>query len=136
MIQFPTRLYVLGPMTGYFNDNRHSFQLATKHLRNLGFEVVSPDELDDISPAVQQEWSSLLHRDIPYLLQCGGGAALPGWRHSRGASLESINLASLGKPIFEIPDPSARPYTLDDLSLVSSDRLPRIIHPSDVVLSL
>lgn len=113
------RLYLLGPMTGYFDDNRAEFKKWTAVLRAEGFEVVSPDELDEIDPVPEPTWEKLLSRDLPHLLTCGGGAALKGWRQSRGATFESFTLSQLGRPIFELPD----------LTRVPAERLPVIRHP-------
>ncbi len=113
------RVYVLGPMTGYPLENRPAFKAATRKLRAMGFEVVSPDELDDLHPIEVPDWRGYMERDIPYLIQCQAGVALPGWRHSKGATLEGGILAHLGRPIYELPD----------LRRVPDEDMPRIVHP-------
>jgi hypothetical protein len=69
------RAYVLGPMTGYFDDNREAFRIVTKVLRSLGFEVISPDELDDVDPPMTPSWEGNLTRDLPHVVTCGLGVA-------------------------------------------------------------
>lgn len=116
-----TRVYVLGPMTGYKDDNRPAFRAATATLRALGMLVTSPDELDDKCPAERQTWEGYLERDLPWAVKAQAGVALPGWRQSAGASLEAANLAALGRPIYELVGKG--------LVQVPADRLPRIVHP-------
>lgn len=60
-------VYILGPMTGYKDDNRPAFREAAAKLRSMGYEVTSPDELDRRDPAKRNEWADFLRRDIPWL---------------------------------------------------------------------
>lgn len=112
------RLYLLGPMTGIFDDNRPAFNAAAAKLRSLGFDVVNPAELDDgldVPPRVD-----CYARDIPHLLTCDAGVGLPGWRKSTGASLEAILFVTLERPIFDFI--GMRQY--------SPEELPSIRHPN------
>ena len=45
------KLYLAGPMRGYYNYNFQQFEDATAYLRWLGHEVVSPHEID-----IEQGW--------------------------------------------------------------------------------
>lgn len=117
-------VYILGPMTGYAEENRPAFRKAAKYLRELGYVVTSPDELDTYAPAASHTWADLLRRDIPWVIQADLGVALPGWRASRGASLESAVLASLGRPVLELLG--------EELRAVPHDHLPRIVHPVSI----
>lgn len=114
-------VYLLGPMTGYPDDNRPAFRAATKLLRSRGYRVTSPDELDQRDPAASREWAAMLRRDLPWLAAATMGVALPGWRASKGATLEATNLHALGAPIFELIE--------GELFPVPESRLPRPTHP-------
>lgn len=96
------RAYVLGPMTGYTEENRPMFRRATTLLRSLGYAVTSPDELDRIDPTSGKAWKDYMQRDIPWAVQAEIAFALPGWRLSKGATLEATILTALGVKIFEI----------------------------------
>lgn len=85
------RVYIAGPMTGYVDYNRDAFYRAAQHLFEMGFEPVNPADLDaadgsdtDIKP---HAW--YMRRDIKALLTCDHIYLLPGWRWSKGASLEA-----------------------------------------------
>lgn len=98
------RVYILGPMTGIKDDNRPAFRKAAETLRKMGAEVVSPDELDLLDPLPEgtRTWADYLRRDLPWVVQAEAGAALPGWRNSKGATLEATILNALGRPVFEL----------------------------------
>lgn len=88
------RVYVSGPMTGIPGFNRIAFEEATKQLREKGFEVVSPHELDDADAGArtQMTWGDFLSRDVKLIADEGieGIVLLPGWYRSKGARLESF----------------------------------------------
>ena len=96
------RLYVCGPMTGIPLHNFPAFHRAAADLRALGFEVVSPAELDgqDFDHDNPEPWEHYLRRDIVILLDCDGVFTLPGWDTSRGATLERHIAVELGMPVF------------------------------------
>lgn len=118
------KVYIAGPMTGIPHFNFPAFDAAAAKLRELGYDVVSPAELDDEtdrdaalkSPdgsalsygnaqgsGVKKTWGEFLARDVK-LLSDGGIEAvfvLPGWRKSRGARLETfVANAMNGKPVY------------------------------------
>lgn len=82
-----TKLYLSGPMTGITDLNRPLFNSIAKQLREKGYKVINPPELDKHEP--QRSWEGCLRRDIKYLLQCDAIANLPRWSFSRGATLEN-----------------------------------------------
>ena len=87
------KVYIAGPMTGYVEHNFPAFKAAAARLRALGYQVVNPAELDEPLGLSHEELSELPHefflrRDIEALLDCEGIYTLPGWRHSKGATLE------------------------------------------------
>lgn len=96
------RWYLAGPMSGIPQFNFPMFQAAAKELREHGYDIVSPAELDDpetyanamASPdgdAAKQgrSWGDFLARDVKIVAdQVQGVIVLPGWQTSRGARLE------------------------------------------------
>jgi hypothetical protein len=79
------RLYVSGAMTGKRLNNFPAFNRAAANLQAAGFDVENPAEKGNIDG---WEWEDYLRYDIAKLLECDGVATLPGWRASRGATLE------------------------------------------------
>jgi len=107
------KVYIAGPMTGYPQFNIPKFDAAAKHLREAGYEAVSPAELDDpeiraISLASPdgaiatlnshgKTWGDFLARDVKLLADDGIEAifVMPGWERSTGARLETFVGAAL-----------------------------------------
>jgi hypothetical protein len=119
--------YILGPMTGYVDENRPTFRAVASALRDRGYTVVSPDELDQTHPVGKKAptWHEYMRRDIPHLATAQIGFALPGWRNSQGAQLEALVLSKLGCPIHEVSIRDDRVYIQD----TPTDRLPGILMP-------
>lgn len=84
------RVYVAGPMTGLKDQNYPAFAAESARLRELGYEVVSPAELN--AGLEHEGWVACMKRDIPAMLTCDMVQLLPGWLKSRGATIE-VNLA-------------------------------------------
>lgn len=82
----PTRIYVCGPMTGLPEFNHTAFDAETARLRALGYEVVSPAEINPNGGT----WQECMKKDIAELMTCDVLAKLPGWIDSRGARLEIL----------------------------------------------
>lgn len=96
--------YLAGPMTGIPSFNFPAFLSAAADLRERGFEIISPAELDnketfeaamrspDGTPtSVSETWGDLLARDVKIVAdQVGGIVFLPDWQRSRGARLEAF----------------------------------------------
>lgn len=89
------RLYLSGPMTGLKNFGHDIFNLNAAFLRDAGWSVFSPAEMDlklgiDISgPISEEQYQDLMRNDYRALTECSAIAFLPGWENSRGAKLES-----------------------------------------------
>lgn len=115
------KVYIAGPMSGIPQFNIPAFDAAAKYLRNEGFEVVSPAEVDgpvareyllrspdgdhaDLPPG--EGWSFYLSRDFRILADEGieGIVTLDGWEKSRGARLEVLMGAELGIPHYALAD--------------------------------
>jgi hypothetical protein len=118
----PYRAYIGGPMSGKPQFNFPAFDAAAAHLREQGWEIVSPAELDSdevraqalASPdgksvvrenEVAQTWGDFLARDVK-LIADGVQAIilLPGWVGSKGAVLETF-VGMLCKHDFYLYDP-------------------------------
>lgn len=108
------RVYVAGPMTGYPDLNFPAFHTAAATLRQRGFVVLNPAEINADHDAAFEaflatvtgdearekarvaHWRACMKRDIAALVTCDGIALLPGWERSRGATLEHHNATQLG----------------------------------------
>jgi hypothetical protein len=108
-------LYVAGPMTGRPKFNYPTFTLAALALRNVGFTVTSPHELDedllpefdptDPSTLKPGDYERVLEEDLS-LISSGeieGIATLPGWERSGGARREVAQGRFVGIPILPVP---------------------------------
>jgi len=112
-------IYVAGPMTGIPQFNFPAFDAMAQSLRDAGFTVSSPAEMDDpttraaamASPdgapgsgsANGETWGDFLARDVKLLSDGGIDAivVLPNWTRSRGARLETFVAAAMnGKTIY------------------------------------
>jgi hypothetical protein len=108
--------YLAGPMSGIPQFNFPLFIRATKMLREAGYNIVSPAELDaehgldtqamgskdgDASK-LTQTWGDLLARDVKIISDVAQGIIfLPNWFTSRGAKLEAF-VALLNKHKFGV----------------------------------
>jgi hypothetical protein len=101
------RIYIAGPMTGYKNFNFEAFDEAAAALREKGWLVINPADLDrlhwgfdgyppeDIVPRLfptkEAMIRSCIARDIGAIMEFTDGDAiymLEGWRQSTGANAE------------------------------------------------
>lgn len=98
------RLYLSGPMSNVPGFNIPAFETATANLRALGYEVLSPPELDaeagldvgimlaspDGKPVPGATWGDCLARDVKIIADgdVDGIVLLPNWWKSKGARLE------------------------------------------------
>lgn len=96
-------LYVAGPMSGYPSYNFPAFCAATKSLRAVGYEVISPhEESEKIAaragvPLGQIPWTEYMRHDLLTMIGYAEGIALLiGWTNSQGAQLEAHVATSLG----------------------------------------
>lgn len=86
------KVYIAGPMTGYPQLNYPAFHAAAARLRGMGFEVISPAELN---PETTPYREAMLN-DILALVECDHICMLQGWQASKGATLEHHIAAVLG----------------------------------------
>lgn len=79
------RVYLSGPMTGMPDLNFPAFNSYAQRLRQAGYDVVNPAE---INPDGEKSWQACMRADLAALLTCDALALLPGWAKSAGAHLE------------------------------------------------
>lgn len=103
------KVYLAGPMSNLPQFNFPAFFAAAEKLRAIGFEVVSPAEIDnqedkgaaltstDGDPTNRvamnnKTWGDFLSRDVKLIADTGieGIVFLPGWAKSKGAKLEAF----------------------------------------------
>lgn len=70
------------------------FAHACAYLRNLGFHVINPCELDR-----QDSWEAYMKLNIPSVCESHVVATLPEWERSRGSRLEVFIARELGIPV-------------------------------------
>lgn len=112
--------YIAGPMTGIPEYNAPMFRRVAKRLREQGFQIVSPVEMDEADGMDleaesahngQWDWALALARDIRTIInEIGGVIVLPGWTKSRGAFLETETAYAKGIPVLRYPDLSLVDY--------------------------
>jgi hypothetical protein len=112
------KLYIAGPMSGIPQFNYPAFIAAAEVLREDGYEVLNPAEMDDeetkeaamASPdgdlvgfSTGETWGDFLSRDVKIVAdECDGVVLLPNWHTSRGARLEAFIAYSVQKPVYEL----------------------------------
>jgi nucleoside 2-deoxyribosyltransferase len=92
------KIYLAGPMTGYKDHNFPAFHQAARKLRNTGYTVVNPAEMEFNSDS-SHTWEFYMKKDIALLCGCDGIAMLPGWRGSVGACWEFDIATRLQMPV-------------------------------------
>jgi broad-specificity NMP kinase len=85
-------------MTGFPELNYLAFASAAERLRKLGFEVVSPAELNPIT----ETYYNAMKKDVLALVDCDHILMLDGWEKSKGATLEHHIASVLGIAILEL----------------------------------
>jgi len=93
-----TCVYLSGPMTGIEDNNFPAFRDAAEYLRALGYDVVSPAEIQEAGP-----WELCLRADLRELCTCDAIALMPGWENSKGANLELHVAHRLGMEVIHLP---------------------------------
>lgn len=93
-------------MTGLPNHNFTAFRKAHDELVDRGFIVFNPamNFFPEAYPGgpVHHPTAVYLRRDIHMLLQCDAIGLLPGWRDSRGATMEWMIASMLDYDLNEI----------------------------------
>lgn len=95
------RIYISGPMSGLPEHNFPAFHAEAARLRDLGYDVVNPA---DLNPDPGKGWKDCLRVDLLELLGCDAIAMLPGWQKSEGAHLEMHVAHRVGIDILDATD--------------------------------
>ena len=134
-------VYISGPMRGYPELNFPAFMRAALVLRNSGFNVINPAELNQQN-SQDMPFSYYMRRDIQVLVEgvVTDIAVLPRWQASRGATIEVMVAHTVDLPlstIKELPDDRAELVPFQEnvlqeaLRLVYGDRQHDYGHPLD-----
>ena len=102
------RTYIAGGMTGYPAFNFALFDLARDALLELGWEVVSPADLDRAdgfdpvkNPGQEPKgYEYCMARDKKAMKTCTAIGFLPGWEVSLGAQREKRTASELGLEMY------------------------------------
>ncbi|VEH23197.1 DUF4406 domain-containing protein [Bordetella hinzii] len=112
------KIYISGPMTGLPKLNFPAFNAEAMRLRELGYDVINPAE---INPDPSAPWQDCLRADLRAMLDCDTLALLPGWAKSQGAHLEVHVAHRVGIDIVEAAAITAGPAD-DDEQLIARAR--------------
>ncbi len=93
------RIYLAGPMSGLPDYNFPEFNRWAALLRDQGYEVVNPAEMDGGDTSRPREY--YMRRDLPHLFAVNAIYLLPGWRMSRGVHTELTVARAIGLPAVE-----------------------------------
>ena len=90
-------VYISGPMSGLPKGKvRRTFRQAEFLLSLAGFRPVNPDK----NPVGRfGDWGMCMRSDLAMLDACDAVAMLPGWEHSKGATIEKLYAEVCGKTI-------------------------------------
>lgn len=111
------RAYLAGPMTGIPQFNFPLFDRVAAELRDAGWDIVSPAELDDPDTRAAalaspdgapgdsslngETWADFLARDVKLIADAVDAVILlPGWEASKGARLEAFVAALSGHKVY------------------------------------
>ncbi len=130
------KVYLANRMTGKRGCNFAWFDAAAADLRERGYEVVSPAEIDreDVreqaraskncreSYATGETWGDFLARDVKLIADSGIDAVVvgPEWRQSKGARLETFIAFLVGLPVLDFD--TMAPVPLEILAEAWVDR--------------
>lgn len=132
--------YIAGPMRGIRHFNFPAFDAAKDEVLQLGFDPVSPADLDrdtgfdETAFPDDYDWIDLgkigfnlheaLDRDIAALKNCQAIYMLDGWENSRGAKAEKALAEWLGLGVFYQTPPEVRSEDIleEALRLTKGDR--------------
>jgi hypothetical protein len=121
------KIYIAGPMRGIKNFNFPAFFEAEERIRAACHSPVNPArrdvEQDGFNPASSEPrpFIEYMRLDLPMVMDCDAVAVLPGWRKSKGASLEVHVAVECGLDILD-----AR--TLEPLKETVLEEAQRLIH--------
>ena len=102
--------YLSGPMSGFHQANFPLFQRAAQTLREKGFQIISPVELDQAESKkagnlMVKPWGHYIGRDVSLIIQqCDGIIVLPQWEASPGCRIEMYVALTQGHSLMRYID--------------------------------
>lgn len=105
------KLYVAGPMTGLPRWGFDAFDAATAQLRDFGYSVYSPAEIEresgfdpdaPVADFTRERREEAMRRDLDLVLFVDAVVVLPGWGGSTGARLEVDVANAVGTPVYDL----------------------------------
>jgi hypothetical protein len=107
------KVYIAGPIRGYQDGNRATFEFAGRLLLRHGFDPVNPHDIPVLpdphecvgAPAGQDtahSYGCYMVPDLHALLDCWGYTLLPGWQKSTGAKVEELVARVCGKALIPL----------------------------------
>jgi hypothetical protein len=126
------RIYLSGPMTGVPDFNYPAFHAAAATLRRMDYSVFNPAE--SFAGRTDLPRETYLREDVAALANCDVVVLLPGWRSSRGATLEAAIAEACGLAVWEYPEltPAIGETCLQEAQrVVYGDRGTSYGHPLD-----
>jgi hypothetical protein len=107
------KVYISGPMKGYINLNKESFENAFQYLYSIGYHPISPVDIGNNISFAYDNWDNMneeekydayLKEDIKYLMECKYIYMLDDWEKSKGATFEKycadmVNIKQLNNKI-------------------------------------
>jgi hypothetical protein len=122
-------LYLSGRMSGLPNYNRDRFNEIEYLVRELGYDVVNPAQidLDEDGPDVVHTWEHYIKRDLSIIIEkCDGIVMFDDWQNSRGATLELYVAKQIGLKVYGIDTYNCK--------LIDGVDLPAPFEAKDIVL--
>lgn len=96
-------VYLAGPMRGVADFNFPVFDKTRDCLTEMGWNVISPADMDRADPDDVEDQAKFAARDTKAIIEkCGAIALLPGWERSEGATAEFFLARWLGLKIISI----------------------------------
>jgi len=91
------RIYISGPMSGKPDRNFPAFRHEAARLRELGYMVVNPAEIN----VGTTDRAECMKADLKRLLECDAVQLLPGYAESAGAWCELMVARQIGLEVYE-----------------------------------
>lgn len=95
--------YLAGPMSGQPDHGYPAFEEACQNLRRLGYDIVSPHEVDHSEAhedrGKKDHWD-YMRLDLQELVKCDAIILLDNWHISMGACQELNVAIAMGIPIY------------------------------------
>lgn len=99
-----TCVYLAGPMRGLPDLNFPAFDRMAADLRDSGYQVINPADLDrelDAGNPRAHTFHDYMRRDIAALTTCDWLMLLDGWETSEGANIEKRVAHAMGMPVLD-----------------------------------